>query len=212
MSERTYTVSLNDRDIKVTSRDLAVFRTCFVGTTELANRMSELIWLDIYLLDATFGASPHELLSAIKDLEQGESPVGVKRATQFKKLPLKGLWHKHFFSAHFLAQNITLGLGKTGLEKLVNEVTDPDRSPAITHEMMISELAHRVTHEPIETRHADKKLTGEWIIYLRHAGKNYYLCCSTHNAGDQFIHDQIMEHCVRDFPNLPTWWKGKQNS
>jgi hypothetical protein len=49
------------------------------------------------------------------------------------------------------------------------------------------------------------KLTGEWIIFARHDGKNYYLCLNTHEAGDQFVYDRIMEHCVRDFPGLPDW-------
>jgi hypothetical protein len=52
---------------------------------------------------------------------------------------------------------------------------------------MITELAHRVTYEPFETGEAAKKLTGEWIIYLRHEAKNDYLCCSAHDAGAEFI-------------------------
>jgi hypothetical protein len=72
--------------------------------------MSELIWLDMYTLDAGFGVSPHDILSAIKDLENGEPETGIK--------PLKGLWHKHYFSAHFVAKNILLGFGTAGLRKL----------------------------------------------------------------------------------------------
>jgi hypothetical protein len=209
--ERTYTAQLKDRAVKVTSRDLAKFREMYLGTSELTDRMSELIWLDIYILDAAFGAGTHEILRAIKDLEHGEPLSGVKPATQFENMPLKGLWHKHFFSAHFLVENIILGLGKTELERLVSEAMDAAKSTA----EMINELAHRVTHEPLETRNASKKLTGEWIVYLRHAGKNYYLCCNTHThdaRGDQFIYDRIMEHCVRDFPLLPAWLKAQQNS
>jgi hypothetical protein len=95
-------------------------------------------------------------------------------------------------------------LGKSGLEKLVTEVFDPKKSSTITREMT-RELAHRVTHEPLEQRNASKRLTGEWIIFIRHDGKNYYLCCNTHNAGDQFIYDRITQHCVRDFPDLLSW-------
>jgi hypothetical protein len=79
-----------------------------------------------------------------------------------------------------------LGLGKAGLGKLVNEVIHPAKSTVITQKM-ITELAHCVTYEPFETGEAAKKLTGEWIIYLRQVAKNYYLCCSTHDAGDEFI-------------------------
>jgi hypothetical protein len=85
------------------------------------------------------------------------------------------------------------------------------KSPVITQEM-ITELAWRIAEEPFKEREAAKKLTGEWIIYLPHDGKKYYLCCSTHEAEDQSIYDRIMEHCVRDFPALPAWLKAEQNS
>jgi hypothetical protein len=110
--------------------------------------------------------------------------------------------------------NIVLALGKTGLEKLVEEVMDPAKSNVITREM-VNALAHRVANEPVEARSADKKLTGEWIVYLRHEGKNYYLCCNTHTmcvAGDHFIYDRIVQHCVRDFPDLLAWLKAAQTS
>jgi len=211
VSDRTYTAKLKGRNLEITSQDLARFRDIYVGTSELSDRMSELIWLDIYVLDAELGVSPNDILSSIGDLEQGEPTTGVKPATQFKNVPLKGLWHKHYFSAPFLTKNISLGLGKTGIENLVNEVMDPAKSTIITQEM-INELAHRVTHEPVENREARKKLTGEWIVYLPHEGKNYYLCCNTHDAGDQFIYDRIRDNCVRDFPDLLAWLKTEQNS
>jgi hypothetical protein len=59
-------------------------------------------------------------------------------------------------------------------------------SELITQEM-INELVHRVTNEPLEMRDAAKKLTGEWIVFLKQGGKNYYLCVNTHKAGDQVI-------------------------
>ena len=44
MSERTYTVQLKGKTVKVTSRDLAMFRDMYVEA-ELASRMSELTLL-----------------------------------------------------------------------------------------------------------------------------------------------------------------------
>jgi hypothetical protein len=166
--------------------------------------MSELIWLDIFILDE-IGISPYHILSSIKELE-GEPPSGVKPATQFRNMPLKGLWHKHFFSTPFLGKNILLALGKDGVGKLVKEVIDPSKSSNITADM-IDEISRGAVLDPFEARNASNKLTGEWIVYLRHEGKNYYLCCNTHDAGDQLIYDRIMEHCARDFPELSAWLK-----
>ena len=167
--------------------------------------MSELMWFDMYVLDKEFGVIPHDILNSVKDLEAGEvQSQGIKPATRFKNLPLKGLWHKHFFSAHFLVNNIVLGLGKNGVEKLVNEVFDAANSPIVTPDM-INELARRVTREPVQNRETAGQLTGEWVIFIKHGGKNWYLCINTHSAGDQFLYDRIAQDCVRDFPELPKW-------
>jgi hypothetical protein len=165
--------------------------------------MSELLWFDMYVLDQEFGVSPHEILKSITNLEAGEPHSGIKPATPFKNPPLNGLWHKHYFSANFLVNNITLALGKNGLENLVNEVFDKSK-PIVTKEM-ITELAHRVTNEPIENRDKQGKITGEWIIVAKHNTKNYYLCLNTHDAGDQFIFDRVMQRCTREFPDLKKW-------
>jgi hypothetical protein len=209
MSGRIWTAKMKGKDIKVTSERLAEWRSFYVSNSDLASRISELMWFDMYVLDAEFGVGPNDILSSVTDLEAGEKSRGVKPATPFGKLPLKGLWHKHFFSAHFLVNNIVLGHGKDGLEKLINEVFDAAKSPIVTHEM-IKEVAHRATHDPLEKRDAAGKLTGEWIIFIKHDGKNYYLCVNTHAAGDQFIYDRIAQHCVRDFPELPKWLKALQ--
>ena len=195
---------MRGRDVTITSDRLTEFGKFYVSDPDLVSRMSELLWLDMYVLDQEFGISPRDILKSIENLEAGEPHNGIKPATEFRQPPLKGLWHKHFFAARFLVNNITLALGKNGLDKLVDEVMDPKKSSVITREM-IEELAHRVTHEPIEKRDRQGKITGEWVIFAKHGGKNFYLCLNTHGAGDQFIYDRIMQHCVRDFPELPSW-------
>lgn len=202
---RNWTAKLRDRDVSISGEQLAAFKDLYVSDNDLSSRMAELLWFDIYVLDAAFGVSPHDVLRSIINLEDGEPHSGIKPATAFNRPPLKGLWHKHFFSAHFLVNNMLLALGKDGLAKLVDEVIDPAESSIVTKEM-IEELAHRVAHEPVETRDQDGKLTGEWVIFAKHDGQHYYLCLNTHQAGDQFIYDRIMEHCVRDFPDLRTWF------
>lgn len=213
MSGGTYIVQLEDREVEVTSRELERFRDRYLeacGLAELARRMSELVWLDIYTLEAGFGVSPQEILSVINDVEQGEPPSRIKAATQFENMPLKGLWRKQYFSARFMPKNTALGLGKGRLSKLVKEVIDLGKSPATSTDR-ITGLAWRVA-EIFKMRAVANKLTGEWVVYLRRKARNYYLCCGTHDDGDQFIYDRIMEHCVRDFPELPTWLKDQEKS
>ena len=207
MCERMYTVRLGGKTGKVMPQELAALRAWYIRDCELGTRMSELIWVDIFFLERWFRISPYEIMNAIKQVEEGEpSSLGVKAATQFKYPPLKGLWHKHYFSAQFLPKNIQSGLGGTKLMDILEEVMDPAKSPVFT-EQMASEIVQRVTLGTLGARNESRNLTGEWIIFLRRSGKNYYLCCNTHASGDQFIYDRIMEHCVCDFPELPIWMK-----
>jgi hypothetical protein len=203
---KTWTAKMGTHDISVTSKQLDEFRRLYVSDSDLLSRMSELLWFDIYVLDCEFGISPHDILKSVENLESGEPHSGIKPATPFKNPPLKGLWHKHYFSAPFLVKNISLGLGKNGLTKLVDEIMDPKKSDVITPEM-IDELAHRMVHEPVENRDAQGKMTGEWLIFAKYNGKNYYLCLNTHDAGDQLIFDRIHDHCLKEFPDLPNWMK-----
>jgi hypothetical protein len=46
-------------------------------------------------------------------------------------------------------------------------------------------------------------LTGEWIIYAQHEGKNYYLCLGTHHkSGHKALRQQIDDFCCLEFPFL----------
>ncbi len=204
MSEKIYTAKLRGEELSATSHDLRAFQATYVKSPDLGARMSSLFLFDVYVLDAAFGVSPDAIFRAVNDVELGEPLSGVKAATQFKHMPLKGLWHKHYFSAHFLLENIAQGLGSTGAMKIVMDVVDPAKSPVVTSDM-IKEVARRITQDPFADRDNRKRLTGEWIIYIRHNEVNYYLCCGSHIDGDNFLYTKIMEHCLQDFPDLPLW-------
>ena len=51
-------------------------------------------------------------------------------------------------------------------------------------------------------RSRDQRLTGEWIVYARHEGRNYYLCLARHDEEDATIFDRIKNGCVDEFPFL----------
>jgi hypothetical protein len=66
-----WTAKLDGHDIVATGEQLDAFKQAYVGG-DLASRMSDLLTFDMYVLDAAFGVSPHEVLSAIKNVEDGE--------------------------------------------------------------------------------------------------------------------------------------------
>ena len=201
MSSRTYTVSLRNSEVKVTKEQLYEFADMYGLSKELKSRISELFWLDLYIYELEFGINPNEVLREIKYLECGKPAPETKPASPFLHKPLKGLWHKHFFTARFVPHNISNALKNGGLMKLIQEVFDPNKSPIVTEEM-IGEFSHRFVYESIEDRANDNRLTGEWIVFAKHNQKNYYLCLNTHNAGDQMICDRINRYCLREFPFL----------
>lgn len=45
-------------------------------------------------------------------------------------------------------------------------------------------------------------LTGEWLIYKKYQGKNYYLCLAKHDEGDKNIYKNKVLPCLDDFPEL----------
>jgi hypothetical protein len=203
---RTYTVYLEDKQLKITNEQLSEFAE-YIGLKEsYKNRVSELLILDLFVYTTEFGVSPHDVIEEIENLENGDGNTQTKPAAEFRRPPLQGLWHKHYFSAHFLVPNIQNALKGGKLEDLINEVMDPEKSDVITKEM-ISEFAHRVTTEPVEDRANLNKLTGEWIVFAKEGGKNYYLCHNTHKAGDQQIADRIKDHCTREFPFISAYFE-----
>jgi hypothetical protein len=208
MPSETYTVCLNDRSIKLSREELARFRDLHLAPSELSIRTSELLWLDIFVFSLQ-GVSPEFILCAIRDLEEGTSRSGTKPPEKYKGKLLKGLWHKHFFDARFVAKNVQIGLGGPNIPKFREALLEKWLGKKMTPEIAIE--LRDVFLAGFEERAAEGKLTGEWIVYLRRGEKNYYLCCTTHDAGDQVIYDRIMEHCPRDFPELATWLKEEQN-
>lgn len=164
-------------------------------------RYSWLFALQLFLHMELQEINPFQVIAEIRAMEDGTRSTGTKPATPFAHPPLKGFWHKHFFSARFIPKNILNALSGGRLNTLVNDVLDPAISSIITPEM-IKELSHRVVNETLEMRQAHDKLTGEWIVFAQHGGRNYYLTLSTHSAGDQSIYDQIESVCFPQFPFL----------
>lgn len=180
-------------------RELAKF---YELDTLIPSRYTSLLVVNLYLLDKVSGVDPAQVINEIKSLEGLAPSQQTKPAAEFKGSVLKGLWHKHFLPTlpSAFAHNIINHLGKNGLAKLVEDVFDPAKSNIVTREM-IDELAHRVVEESIMDRGAADKLTGEWIIFAKESGKNYYLCISPHAGGDENIANHV-KVCSHDFPFL----------
>jgi hypothetical protein len=171
------------------------FRKAY-GAQDFAARMSELIWRDIYELHTKEGINREAILCAIKDIELETTSNGTKTATPFKREPLKGLWHKHYFTAAYLPGNLRK-------EKPLNDIVAASLGAGGVTPTLASIVA--AMHGNVVEMAANRKLTGEWIVFLRRGDTNYYLCCSKHTDDEQWLLDRIINGCTGDFPSLATW-------
>lgn len=199
--QNTYNIRFPNREFELTDADLDDFKKMIGIEWKIKSKYSKAFLLDLYCHNELYGIIPEEVLEAIKEEEDKSNIIGIKPATEFKRFPLKGLWHKHYSSARFIAHNIQNQLARGGLEKLIREVFDPKVSKVATKEM-IEQLSHRVVHESLDNRKDKQKMTGEWLIFAKYKGENYYLCMGTHHNEDQQIRNKIDVMCLREFPFL----------
>jgi hypothetical protein len=171
-------------------------------------RYSTLLLVQLYGHTHMRTLSHFRVTDEIKALETCQFSRGsiTKEATPFNGVHLKGLWHKHFqvggLSA--MALNLRLGLKTYGLPAIDNReglncassddrpLTD-DEVPLAVHDAVMGNWMRRAS---------DKKMTGEWLVFARHGGKNYYLCIAGHKTGDENVRAQIDSMCLTEFPFL----------
>jgi len=167
------------------------------------DRFSSLFVVNLMLLDWVNGIDPIEVVEEIKVLEGLRASLQTKAESKFRGKKLRGLWHKHFMPAlpSVMAHNITNHLGKHGTKNLVEEIFNPNKSPVVTKDM-IEELSHRLVVGSMEERAERDKLTGEWIVFAKEEGKNYYLGIWRHDSGDEKIAKTIQATCTPQFQFL----------
>jgi len=178
-----------------------------VGLERVASgRYSVLLLLELYGGMQSRQLNPAKVIHEIEVLEGLRECSSLKPASVFNREPLKGLWHKHYLEdgVPSMARNLRRGIIKYGLPWLENVVEEAQASgeERILTEQDIAQIAHDAVVGPWERLIQDSALTGEWIIFAQHEGRNYYLCLGRHKTGDEFLRSQIDAVCVREFPFL----------
>lgn len=143
------------------------------------------------------------VLDVLDHLEGIKTTSGTKEATPFRKPPLQGLWHKHFFSARHLIKNVGVrwNLGDGGNKDLSAMIESVAREYGENTDLWPNVLAHRLVVEGFEER-ASRGLTGDWIIYGKHQGENFYLDLATHDEGlaPERLLQKLRNGCLAEFP------------
>ncbi len=178
-----------------------------VGLERAASgRYSVLLLLGLYGGIQSGQLNPAKVIHEIEALEGIRDCSRLKPASLFNHYPLRGLWHKHFLEDGLssMARNLRRGMHKYGLPWLEQVVAEAEVSGK--EQFLTEQDCARIAHDAVvghwERLTEDSALTGEWIIFAKHQGLNYYLCLGQHRSGDEFLRSQIDVVCSREFPFL----------
>jgi hypothetical protein len=171
----------------------------------LNERCSAQILLDLFFGTESFGVRPLTVIDEIKSLEKLKISR-TKKAAQFKRPALRGLWHKHYMNGDVasLAQNVQNALNEYGIpfvEEKIREAQVAGEERLVTKED-VPKIANDVLRNNLARRSSEGKLTGEWIVYAQHENQTFYLCLAKHSDGDEKIREKIERICVWEFPFL----------
>lgn len=169
-------------------------------------RCSRLLVIQLFAASLAGSANPSRVVHEIEALEGGHHSV-LKPPIQNKYPPLKGLWHKHFLQEDLpsLAKNVDLALKKYGMpyfDQKIREAEEAGEERYMTTEDLMA-VADDVVHGNLARRREAEAMTGEWLIFAKHEGQNYYLAIATHDVSThQHIRQQIDQVCCVEFPFL----------
>ena len=175
-----------------------------VGQRPYAERVSTS--LAILLIALREGRGDYfSVLDELDFLEGVTKSSTTKPPERFKRDPrLRWLWHKHYSSARHIPRNISLrwGLNRGGnraLEQLLSSVASEH---GIEPHMWPRVLGDKLAVGGYMSR--ARRLTGDWILYARHEGRNYYLTLGTHEEGEDpdKLLVRIRSHCEAEWPFL----------
>lgn len=145
-----------------------------------------------------------DLTNPIKILEGIPTVNDTPPEEQFKHHLLAGLYKKHFSSPRFLVKNLqNFQRSKEGAKhfekvwKKACKITDS----GIIDETFIGYLCHHMTVPPFEIKRRSNSMTGEWIVFHKHEGHNYYLTIAFHGESNDQIYEKVMLAC--SFDRLP---------
>jgi len=170
-------------------------------------RYSMLLVLHLWGGFASRRLNPGKIVDEILALEGRGRGSLTKAPIQNKYPPLKGLWHKHYLpdGMRSFAMNIRRGLAKYGLplfEERAREAQESGEERFLTEED-VNALSYDATIGNWERLAGEKAVTGEWIMYARHDGENYYLCLGSHDKSQhEHLRQQIDVVCCLEFPFL----------
>jgi hypothetical protein len=140
------------------------------------------------------------IFHAIGSLEGAHKnrPERTRPPSLFRRPPLKGLWHKHFHQGTIPSLALNLQNHWNGrLDQLIGEHFHIGE--VVTQEA-VSSLVHDLVIKGYEDRGRAGRITGEWIVFAKQDGINYYLTLGVHGDDDAIA--KRVRMCAAEFPHV----------
>lgn len=137
--------------------------------------------------------SDYDIIDEINALEGVGRPTNTKKDEGFKSKQLGRFRHKHFSSPRHTWHNIGDAWGFNIPEDTRETAKRFQAFGALVEECWTKhqgdphktslEALHRFAIEGLTKRSAAKEMTGDWIVFARYQGLNYYLDLAKHDEG-----------------------------
>ena len=167
----------------------------------VTGRYSSSLVTEFDVLVETRSANVFQIFEEIAALEGSPIARGAshtKRAMPFNGSWLNGLWHKHYPQARFIPKNVMNYWRKPGrFQSLVQKAANE----AQTQGQFIKRLYYDVVMGGYLGRSDNAELTGEWVVFAKQDGINYYLTLGAHQEDDEVIWRRC-KMCETEFPEL----------
>lgn len=206
----SYDVDVYQR-FRVTPEEVAHFTANDIGFYGVdASRISQFLKIQLTAFSKHGPYCSANLTGVIQGLEgvEGNCPP---QTDAFRHAPLKGLWKAHFFDPMFMVKNLFNHWGvhsqkNKKFDRLVQQVQQ-EESLHTSKVGWQGRFAHAFVGDGLNARSKQSKgLTGEWLIYAKHQGQNYYLCAAKHTTPNSHeerqLHSFISAVLKEEFPHV----------
>lgn len=200
------------QEFRVTREEVAHFTENDIGFYGVdVSRISQFLKIQLTAFGKHGPYCSSNLTGIIQGLENVEGHPPPRRSDAFTEEPLKGLWKSHFFDPLFMVHNVFnhWEIHKKKSKKFDHLVQQVQQEESL-HPSKVGwqgRFANAFFVDGLNARSQEPEgLTGEWIIYAKHQGQNYYLCASKHttrnSAQERQLHVFISTVLKEEFPHV----------
>lgn len=183
------------------SSHLASVFTAILEEKPYASRISQALMNTLLQGDSKVFRAVEDELDYLEKMSWS-SPTRTKKQKRLHGEILGNLRHTHYFTSEHMIENIRLHWeAETNQHEVLLMKQEMERAKESNlSDAEAWELAGQIAKKlagAYSIRRANRKLSGEWIVYAAHEGLNYYLDLAVHAelSDEQALYDRLKTGC-----------------